>query len=218
MAQLFPSGYNSAFRNAIVVGLVTLIALPFVCYIFYRSPYITWQHWPLEQPVPFSHKHHVGGLGIDCRYCHNAVEHHAYAGMPTSAVCMTCHSQIWTNAPILQPVRDSYTSGQPLAWRRVHKLPDYVFFNHGIHLHAGVACYTCHGRVDQMPLMEKAKPLTMQWCTTCHSHPWHFIGQREHVFDMPPPPSEKQDEFGHQLVKEYHIQVDRLVNCTTCHR
>lgn len=202
----------------IVGALVLVIGLPFACYGFYRTPYITRQEVTLHQPVPFSHKHYVGGLGIDCRYCHRTVEDHAFAGLPATQVCMTCHSQLWTQAPLLAPLRQSYTDNNPVQWNRVNHLPDFVFFNHGIHVHAGVACFACHGRVDQMPLMYKARPLTMQWCTSCHRAPEKYIGDRAHVFDMPPPPVGDPETTGRARVAMYHIDVHQLINCTMCHR
>jgi hypothetical protein len=171
---------------------------------------------PIEQVVPFSHKHHVQDDGIDCRYCHTSVEKSSFAGLPPTATCMTCHSQIFTDAPPLAPVIESYREGKPLHWKRIYKLPDFVFFNHSIHIHKGIGCVSCHGRVDQMPLTWRAEPMTMQWCLNCHRAPERFVRPREHVFDMEWKPKEKQSVLGERLVKEYHIQSK--TDCSTCHR
>ena len=138
----------------------------------------------VEQPIQFSHAHHVGGIGIDCRYCHTSVEESAFANIPPTKTCMNCHSQIWTNAPILEPVRASFRDNTPLQWTRVHDLPDFVYFNHSIHVRKGVGCATCHGRVDKMPLMYQDAPLTMKWCLDCHRNPAKYVRPRDQVFNM----------------------------------
>jgi hypothetical protein len=169
------------------------------------------------QPVPFSHKHHVGGLGLDCRYCHDKVEVSATASMPPTYTCMTCHSQIWTNAKVLEPVRESLATGEPLRWRKVNDLPDYVFFNHSIHVAKGVACTTCHGPVNEMPLMWKSQSLYMSWCLQCHRDPAPRIRPREFVFDPTWKPT-PDTPSGQQLVKAYHIKQAGLDDCSVCHR
>ncbi|MGO4572640.1 cytochrome c3 family protein [Microvirga sp. 2TAF3] len=204
------------------VVFVSLGAVPtlllFLGYMIMRSPYITGQDLVREQPVPFSHEHHVGGLGIDCRYCHTSVEQARFAGIPPTGTCMTCHSQIWTNAGMLAPVRASLADDRPLRWRRVHNLPDYVYFDHAIHVAKGVGCSTCHGRVDQMPLMRQAVPLTMGWCLDCHRDPAPNLRPREEVFDMAWAPPKNLDEQGKRLMGEYHIRTQHLTDCSTCHR
>ncbi len=187
-----------------------------VLYVLYRAPYLTGQEQVREQPVPFSHKHHVSGLGIDCRYCHTSVETSAFAGIPPTETCMSCHSQLWTNAEILEPVRASLQSGKPIQWVRVNDLPDYVFFNHSIHINKGIGCETCHGRVDQMPLTWRAQTLQMGWCLDCHRHPESFVRPRDQVFTMGYRPAEDQAVIGGRLVKEYKIRS--LTDCYTCHR
>lgn len=182
------------------------------------SSYVTQQNIVREQPVPFSHEHHAGGLGIACRYCHTSVEKARFAGIPPTETCMTCHSQIWTNAEMLAPVRTSLASNRPLRWRRVHNLPDYVYFDHGVHVANGVGCSTCHGAVDRMPLMRQAAPLTMGWCLECHRDPAPNLRPREAVFDMQWTPPKNQGEEGKRLLAQYHIDTRYLTDCPVCHR
>lgn len=171
----------------------------------------------VAQPIAFSHKHHAGDDGIDCRYCHTTVETDAFAGMPDTDTCMSCHSQLYTDAPMLAPLRRAAASGQPLAWNRVYKLPDFVFFNHGIHVAKGVACVACHGRVDQMPLMWRASPLQMQWCLSCHVNPTPHLRPRERLFAMDAPRSSPEE--AEQLARALQLETARrLTDCSTCHR
>ena len=181
-----------------------------------RSPYETRQNVPREQPVPFSHEHHAGGLGIDCRYCHQTVETSAFAGVPATKVCMNCHSEMWAVAPALEPVRESYRTGRSIQWTRVHDLPQFVYFDHSVHVHEGIGCSECHGRVDRMPLTWQAQPLTMAWCLDCHRNPEMHVRPRDRVFDMDYQPPANQAELGQRLVREYGIR--RLTTCSTCHR
>jgi hypothetical protein len=171
----------------------------------------------VEQPVPFSHKHHVGDDGIDCRYCHSTVETSAFAGIPPISTCMTCHSQLYTDQPVLKPVVDSWRSGAALHWQRVHQLPDFVFFNHSIHVAKGVGCETCHGRVDKMALTARARPLSMQWCLDCHRAPQKYLRPREQEFAMGWQPKDQQT-LGLALIKRYQIDTRRLTDCSVCHR
>ena len=171
----------------------------------------------VEQPVPFSHKHHVGDDGIDCRYCHSSVETSAFAGIPPLSTCMTCHSQLYTDTAALKPVVDSWRHGIALHWQRVHQLPDFVYFNHSIHVAKGVGCVTCHGRVDRMPLTWRAKPLSMQWCLDCHRAPQKYLRPRGKVFDMTWQ-AKDQAALGMALVRRYHIYTRRLSDCSVCHR
>jgi hypothetical protein len=181
-----------------------------------RSSYETRQNVPREQPVPFSHEHHAGGLGIDCRNCHDSVETSAFAGIPPTKVCMNCHSEMWAVAPALEPVRESYRTGRSIQWTRVHDLPQFVYFNHSIHVHKGIGCSECHGRVDRMPLTWQAQPLTMEWCLDCHRNPEMHVRPRNRVFDMAYMPPHDQAALGRKLVKEYGIQS--LTSCSICHR
>ncbi len=172
----------------------------------------------VRQPVPFSHKHHVGDDGLDCRYCHSTVETSRFAGLPPTSTCLTCHSQLFRNAPVLAPVFASLQQEQPLAWTRVHDLPDFVYFDHSIHVAKGVGCTTCHGPVDRMPLTWRVAPLTMQWCLECHRAPEKFIRPRERVFDTTWQPGEDQIAQGKKLVAAYHIRTGQLTDCSICHR
>jgi hypothetical protein len=187
-------------------------------YSLMRSSYVTAQSITLEQPVPFSHAHHVGGLGLDCRYCHTSVSAARFAGVPPTETCMTCHSQLWTNAGMLAPVRESLAANKPIHWQRVHVLPDYVYFDHSIHLAKGVGCSTCHGTVDRMPLMRQAAPLTMGWCLDCHRHPEAAIRPLDKIFDMKWTPPKDQLAEGRRLMSEYHIDTAHLTDCSKCHR
>jgi hypothetical protein len=173
---------------------------------------------PAEQIVPFSHKHHVGDVGLDCRYCHTAVEQSAFAGIPPTHTCMTCHSELFTQQPMLAPVVQSFASGDPLQWNRIHDLPDFVYFNHSIHVAKGVGCATCHGPVDRMPLTWRVAPLTMQWCLDCHRAPEKYLRPVDRVFDMSWRPSGDQLALGRRLVAAYHIHKSSLTDCSTCHR
>ena len=217
MAQVFRKRANAITTIVIVVTflLVSFLGLGFAVV---RSPYVTGVGVAPRQPVPFSHEHHVGGLGIDCRYCHTSVETSSFAGIPPTETCMTCHSQLWTHAEMLAPVRDSLSSGKPLRWIRVNDLPDFVYFNHSIHINKGIGCVNCHGRVDRMPLTWQAKTLFMPWCLECHRGPERFVRPREHVFDMAWKPSEDQSALGRRLVEQYHIRVGKLTDCYVCHR
>ncbi len=172
----------------------------------------------MVQPVLFSHKHHVGEVGLDCRYCHVSVEVSSFAGIPPTSTCMTCHSQLFRTVPMLAPVRDSLAWDRSLRWKRVHVLPDFVYFNHGIHVHQGVGCSTCHGPVDRMQLTYRAKPLTMGWCLDCHRAPERYLRPREEVFDMNWRPPRNQLSVGRALAAQYGIKTARLSDCSVCHR
>ena len=210
---------NTVARVILVGGpLAALGAGTALAYGLTDSDWYTQQHVTIEQPVPFSHEHHAGGLGIDCRYCHTSVTESPYAGVPPTKTCMTCHSQIWTNAALLAPVRQSWSTGIPLRWQRVHDLPDYVYFDHSIHVAKGVGCAECHGAVDHMPLMHKAASLEMRWCLECHRHPEDRLRPREEVFNLHWTPPQDRRALGEQLVAQYHIQKDQLTNCSLCHR
>ena len=197
-------------------GLLLAGALGGLVLAVNRSSYVTRVEEARPQPVPFSHKHHVLGVGLDCRYCHTSVEETAFAGIPPTETCMTCHSQLYTDSPILEPVRESFRTGKSIAWTRVHDLPDFVYFNHSIHLHKGIGCQTCHGQVDRMPLMWKAETLNMEWCLSCHRDPARFVRPRDQVFNMEWEPPADRKSLGQQLVVEYRIQ--ELTNCSICHR
>ena len=219
MAQLFPKSANVRSRVAILGFVILICGAGWATSTIYWSPYATDVGVPLDQPVPFSHKHHVGDDGIDCRYCHTSVEKSAFAGLPSTHTCMTCHSQIFTDAPVLAPVRKSFAAGEPLKWIRVNDLPGYVYFNHSAHVAKGIGCTNCHGRIDQMPLTRKAQTFYMRWCLDCHREPQQYIRPRDKVFDMTWRPPPNQLEEGQRLVAQYHVDTTgRLLNCGTCHR
>lgn len=219
MAQIFSPGADTWLRVFLLLGAVTVVGIVLVGGGIVWSDYLTGLHaYRRDQPVPFSHKHHVGGLGIDCRYCHTTAETTATAGFPPTDTCMTCHSQIWTGTPMLAPVRRSLADGKPLQWTWVNKLPEFVYFNHSIHVRKGVACESCHGRVDEMPLMQRAEPFLMAWCLDCHRDPRTRIRPREHVFDMGWSPPDDRDALGRRLIADYHINVGNLTHCSICHR
>lgn len=220
MAQTFGPGFDLAVRG-ILLGLAVGGALGLVAwYLVTQSSYATEEGRRLDQPVPFSHKHHVGGLGISCQYCHTSAEQSAFAGVPQTRTCMTCHSQLWTNAPMLEPVRESLRTKQPLRWKRVHDLADFVYFDHSMHVDNGVGCASCHGRVDEMALMRQEKPLTMSWCLDCHRNPAPNLRPKEQIYNLAwkPPPGAAHEALGRRLMQRYDIHPARLTNCTVCHR
>ncbi|MBI1388246.1 MAG: cytochrome C [bacterium] len=217
MEQLYSPRANLIFAIVAISAFSFLIIATIVIYTLSRSSLLTDENVALSQPVPFSHAHHVGGLGIDCRYCHTTVEKSNFAGMPGSDTCMNCHSQLWTNAKLLEPVRQSYKNNTPIHWNRVYDLPDFVYFNHSIHVNKGISCYYCHGRVDQMPLMKKNEPVFMKWCLDCHRSPEKHLQPEGTVFsvsnNLQPNPQQAQ------ALKEYYNIPDKgLTNCTVCHR
>jgi hypothetical protein len=216
MTQIFHPSTNTLSKVSIFGAVFILAAVGGVMAMIYRSSYMTQVNVAREQPIPFSHKHHVGGLGIDCRFCHTTVDSAAFAGIPSTKTCMNCHSQIWADSPTLQKVRESFRTGKPIEWIRVHDVADYVYFDHSIHVNKGVACVTCHGRVDQMPLTWREKTLHMSWCLDCHRHPERYVRPREEVFNMDWQPPEDQISLGKKLVKKYNIQ--KLTDCSVCHR
>ena len=216
MPPRFGPSANTIFRFVLLGIVLSVTILAWASGMIVRSPYENYQNVPREQPVPFSHEHHAGGLGLDCRYCHTSVETSSFAGIPPTKVCMNCHSQMWATAPALEPVRDSYRTGLSIEWTRVNDLPDFVYFNHSIHVAKGVGCATCHGRVDKMALTWRAQPLTMEWCLNCHRHPERYLRPQAAVFQMDYAPPPNQIVMGTQLMKDYN--VERLTSCSTCHR
>jgi hypothetical protein len=206
------------FVNAALIAAVCILGFCLLAvWVVPVMGYNTEERFSPEQPIPFSHKHHVSGLGIDCRYCHTSVEKSANAGMPSTAICMTCHSQVWTNAAILAPDRQSLAENKPIPWARVYGLPDYVYFDHSIHIAKGVGCTECHGPIGDMAITWKAEPLYMSWCLSCHRDPAPHLRPKEDVFDphwkrTPSMPS------GEQLLAKYQIKTDNLSDCGICHR
>ena len=184
MAQVFDRSSNALARASLVLSGLIVIALGVTLNSLQRSPWVTRQGQRPDQPVPFSHFHHVQGLGLQCQYCHTSVEKSMYAGIPPTKTCMNCHSQIWTDAQLLEPVRQSWATGASIRWIRVHDLPDFVYFNHEIHVNKGIGCASCHGRVDEMPLMYEQNSLQMEWCLNCHRDPGKNLRPTAEIYNM----------------------------------
>jgi len=232
LMQIFHRSTNTISRATIYGAIFLIAALLWAVLELQRSPYITYAKVARPQPVMFSHQHHVAGLGIDCRYCHTSVENSRFAGIPPTKTCINCHSQIWTGAPMLEPVRESFRTGKSLVWTRVNDLPDFVYFDHSIHINKGVGCNTCHGPVDRMPLMFNYASLQMEWCLDCHRAPEKYLRPRDQVFNMryEEPSSltpvtldgksySDQISLGTDLVKKYKLRTEAdITSCSTCHR
>jgi len=218
MAQIFRPYVNVIARASILGFAFLAAALGGVAWLFSRSAYQTQVDVVRPQPVQFSHEHHVAGLGIDCRYCHTSVETSPFAGIPPTEICMQCHSQIWRDSPKLEPVRNSFATGEPLRWTRVHDVPDFVYFDHSIHVSKGVGCVSCHGRVDEMPLMWRNETLHMQWCLECHRNPAPHLRPADQVFSMEPAQFAERDEIDGRAALLAHYQVTSETDCSTCHR
>ena len=216
MSQIFHRSANTIAKVSIFGAVFFVAGLLVVFAEVIRSPWVTEVHVAREQPIQFSHERHVAGNGIDCRYCHTSVEDSSFAGIPPTKTCMNCHSQLWNTAPILEPVRASFRDDKPLRWIRVHDLPDFVYFNHSIHVAKGIGCTTCHGDIGHMPMTWRATPLTMEWCTNCHRDPAKFIRPREEVFNPNWDPSTLSAADRARLMKEY--QVQSRMSCSVCHR
>lgn len=218
MSQIFHPSMNLIARAMLLVIVFLLVGLALLGVQISRSPYLTDVGVAKLQPVPYSHQQHVGAVGLDCRYCHTSVEVSNMASIPPTETCMGCHSQVGPASRVLEPVRKSAEENKPIEWVRVHNLPDYVYFNHAIHIKQGVGCETCHGRVDQMQVVVKAQTLQMDWCLDCHRAPQKYIRPREAVFTMGWQPPIDQATLGPQLVAQYGIHVNQLTDCSVCHR
>ncbi len=232
MSQIFHRSTNTISRLTIYGAVFVVASLAWTGAAVQRSSYVTRQGEAREQVVPFSHQHHVAGLGLDCRYCHTSVETSSFAGIPPTRTCMNCHAQIWNDAPMLEPVRESFRTGNSLVWTRVHDLPDFAYFDHSIHVAKGVGCSTCHGPIDQMALTYQASSLQMEWCLECHRAPEKFLRPQPEVFSVAyEPPSgnkpytwagkEFRDQLllGRELKTTYQVRTTAdLTSCSTCHR
>jgi hypothetical protein len=216
MAQIFHRSTNTISRVSIYGAVILIATLGYAVSVVNQTSYVTEVHNARPQPVPFSHKHHVGELGLDCRYCHSSVEESSSAGMPPTQTCMACHSQIWTGAAILEPVRASYRDSTPISWTRVNAVPDFVYFNHSIHIAKGVGCTTCHGPIAEMNITWREESLYMRWCLECHNAPEKYLRPRSEVFNAFYKPPADQEALGRRLMVEYKVQ--KLTTCTTCHR
>lgn len=220
MAQLFGPTSNIYSKLSLLLAFVLVNTGIFLVLAFERSPYKTNEGVTYEQPIKFSHDHHTAGLGIDCRYCHHTVERAATATIPATEVCMNCHSQIWADSPMLEPVRASYRDNLPIEWNRVYDLPDYVYFDHSIHVTKGVACFTCHGEVDKQPLLKRASSLQMAWCLDCHRDPTKNLRPAAEVtnFRWQPPEGGDASYYAHLANEANLADQQRLFSCSTCHR
>lgn len=240
MAQIFRPSSNTVAKVLLIGAALTPLTLMVTLSQFTRSPYVTKVGVPYEQPVPFSHEHHVNELGIDCRYCHTSVEKASNAGYPSTHTCMSCHSQIWTNSPLLEPVRESYEKNVPLKWTVLNKVPDFVYFNHSIHINRGISCNNCHGPIQAMQIAYKGQPFQMKWCLECHRNPEKYVNEQQFVWQLyrniqtdpknltPEELSLRQGKQyqrneaelakGRELVEKYHIKTESLTDCYICHR
>jgi len=219
MAQIFDRSANFLARFSLL-GIAVLSGLGLTgVLVVARSPYITNQRVTRDQPVEFSHKHHVGDDGIDCRYCHTGVESSAYAGVPPTKTCMNCHSVLYNNVGYLEIVRESYRTEQSIHWTKVHRLADYVYFNHSIHVNKGIGCSSCHGAVNEMALIYQAAPLNMEWCLECHRNPEQNLRPKDQIFNMSWKAPDDQAEIGKKLAADYKLRSTlELTSCSTCHR
>lgn len=227
MPQIFHRSFNTLSLVSIYGAVFLLAGLGWAMSVLVRSSYATNVGIAREQPVPFSHQHHVNELGIDCRYCHTSVEDSSFAGIPPTKTCMNCHSQIWVGSEMLAPIRDSYRNNKPITWNRVHKLGEFCYFNHSIHIKKGIGCVSCHGRVDNMPLVWQDKSLLMEWCLDCHRQPEQYVRPRDQVFNMAFTFRDVKDSSGHQKYRDQLMMGKELVekheikskiSCNACHR
>jgi hypothetical protein len=216
MAALFTKRSNMRLRLALGGALLLGLGTPSFLMAWVRSPQVTGQHQPVSQPVQFDHRHHVLDAGVDCLYCHSTAERSRNAGVPATRVCMGCHAQVWNDSALLEPVQRSWFDDRPIAWNRVHQLPGFVYFDHSIHLHKGVGCVECHGRVDLMAQVEQVAPLTMQWCLDCHRSPDEHLRPRASITRMEPLPERDRERAGSELARLYH--VEHVTHCSACHR
>lgn len=219
MAQVFHRSANNVAKISLVIAAILAGTAFYVYTQVARSSYITGAFVEKQQPVQFSHKHHTGDDGIDCRYCHTSVETTASAGMPPTQTCMNCHNQLFADQPYLEPVRESYRENIPIQWERVHDLPDYTYFNHSIHVAKGVGCSTCHGQIDEMPAVYQVNTLQMEWCLSCHREPEKFIRPKTEIYNMDWDPNSLTAEEREVMKANYKIrEVEVLTSCSTCHR
>lgn len=213
---LFPAGSTTLLRISIAAIAILCVASGTLAYVYYESSYWNREGVAPLQPILFSHRHHAAELRIDCRNCHSTVETGAFAGMPSTHTCLTCHSQIFTSTSMIRPLVESAAANIPLQWNRVNRLPSHVYFNHSIHIAKGVACITCHGEVGKTALMMKGKPLTMRWCIDCHQNPGARLSEPSEIFDavLSAHPNRRAPA---ELSAFYHVRTGTLTNCSTCH-
>ena len=216
MPSLFRPWVDDVVRAALVAIVAVLFGGPLLLMAWVRTPYITGEGVPFDQPIAFDHRHHVRDDGIDCLYCHESATRVATAGIPPTERCLNCHNQVWNDSPLLQTVWRSYATHRPIAWTRVMRLPDFVYFNHAVHTTHGIGCETCHGRVDRMARVYQAVPLTMGWCLECHRAPERFLRPRNEITTMGWTPPQPQTQLTAALAHQYNVR--HLTACTTCHR
>ena len=218
MSKLFPESVNKLpLQILIFIGLTVGIVTAGITY--YATPKYTRIGYAPTQPVPFSHALHSGQLGIDCRYCHSGVDKSGVSNIPTAQTCMNCHSIIKTDSPLLAPVRESYATGNPVPWVKIHQAPDYVYFNHSVHVARGVSCVECHGQVNEMDTVQHAKPHSMGWCLECHRAPETVLRDPKLVTDLNwkhPGGADAQIEQGKKFVHDWKVQPPQ--SCSGCHR
>jgi hypothetical protein len=215
LAQIFPKWTNKLPLVIGVGGVVLAIVLVWGVWYYFSPKYTDVGYRPV-QPVPYSHKLHAGDLGIDCRYCHTTVEVSAWANVPPTQTCMNCHKLILPESQKLLPVRESYATGKPIEWIRVHHIPDFAYFNHSAHLRAGVGCASCHGNVAQMEVVQQVQPLSMGWCLDCHRKPDMHLRPHDQLTNMEWTPPEDQMSFAKRIKEE--LQIKPPVDCSGCHR
>jgi hypothetical protein len=219
MPPIFPPRSNTFARISLLGTLILLGAVVGLAVLYVHSPAVNKVGVDVPQPVDFPHGFHVAAVGLDCRYCHETVDTSSFAGMPPTQTCMSCHSQIRLDSALLQPVRDSWETGEPIAWNRVNSLPDYTYFNHSIHVNKGMGCETCHGRTDEQRTAVKAETFYMAWCLECHRQPEKYVRPLDQVYTMGFSLGENQEAIGASLVREYNIRpASVLTDCSICHR
>ncbi len=216
MPAPFGPASDSLLRGGLAMILLSVVGIPLFLMVWVRTPWITGQGIPVAQPIAFDHRHHVSDDAIGCLYCHDLAVRSPSAGIPPTGRCLNCHSQIWSESPELAGVWRSYLTGAPIAWRRVHQLPDFVYFDHSIHVGKGIGCESCHGRVDRMARIYQVAPLTMSWCLDCHRNPEPHLRPLERITAMGWKPDRPQREVGLELMNEYDVRS--ITNCTACHR
>jgi len=218
MANFFPRSSNWLPLKILICVIVLGNAVTAGVWYYFTPKYTRVGYQPV-QPIPFPHDIHVKQLGMDCRYCHSFVEVAAHSNVPNSQVCMNCHSQIQKNNPKLQPLFDSWQSGKPIQWVQIHKTPDFVFFNHSVHVNRGVSCVSCHGKINEMPVVYHHETHSMSWCLDCHRHPENALRPTQDVFnlDWTPSAGKTQQEIGLALKKDWNVKPP-IENCAGCHR
>jgi len=215
MAQLFTKRANIV-PLYLLLTVTVVIILVIGAFSYWGSPYYTDVGYQPQQPVPYSHKFHVGELGMDCRYCHSAVDKSPVAGIPPTQTCMNCHVMVKPDSDSLKVVMDSWNNNKPIQWIRVHKSPDYVYFDHSAHVNVGVGCKSCHGRIDRMDIVMQTEPLSMNWCLECHRNPELHLRPVSEITNMEWIPEADHQQFVQQMIQDLNITPP--TDCQGCHR